>query len=98
MNLDQGCQTYKLVSKIGSNKLHLEYLEFCPSFWSTLHQLHSTLVAPVEACWTPAVRPEFEQFHLNLNFHDERVCVSTLLAYSTREDPGYIRNPVTLGF
>jgi hypothetical protein len=39
---------------------------------------------------------EFEQFHLNLNFHDERVCMSTLLAISTREDPGYIRNPMQL--
>lgn len=42
----------------------------------------------------PYIQMEFEQFHLNLNFHDERVCMSTLLAISTREDPGYIRNPM----
>lgn len=40
------------------------------------------------------MQPEFEQFHFNFHFHDERACISNLLAISSREDPGYIRNPV----
>ncbi|CAK9056451.1 unnamed protein product [Durusdinium trenchii] len=42
----------------------------------------------------PYMQPEFEQFHFNFHFHDERACISNLLAISSREDPGYIRNPV----
>ncbi|CAJ1423221.1 unnamed protein product [Effrenium voratum] len=42
----------------------------------------------------PYIQIEFEQFQLNLSFHDERVCISSLLAISTREDAGNIRNPV----
>jgi len=42
----------------------------------------------------PYIQPEFEQFQLNLECHDERICMTALLALSTRENAGNIRHPV----
>ncbi|CAE7271599.1 Zdhhc8 [Symbiodinium pilosum] len=41
----------------------------------------------------PYIQPEFEQFQLNLERHDERICMTALLALSTRENAGNIRHP-----
>ena len=45
----------------------------------------------------PYIQPEFEQFQLNLERHDERICMTALLALSTRENAGNIRHPMHLG-
>ena len=45
----------------------------------------------------PYVQPEFDQFQLDLRLHDERVCMTALLALSARENAGNIRHPVHLG-
>ncbi|CAE7576748.1 Lrrc74a [Symbiodinium natans] len=42
----------------------------------------------------PYIQPEFEQFQLNLGLHDERVCMTALLALSGRENAGNIRHPL----
>ena len=45
----------------------------------------------------PYIQPEFDQFQLDLRLHDERVCMTALLALSARENAGNIRHPVYLG-
>ncbi|CAE7397649.1 LRRC74B [Symbiodinium microadriaticum] len=42
----------------------------------------------------PYIQPEFDQFQLDLRLHDERVCMTALLALSARENAGNIRHPV----